>query len=89
MEMPSSQKQLRAKIVLRQIGFRGKLFLRYPPLIFTERSGGYYQCEERSGVYYQCSSDSLRYHKKRSATGIVRQESRDGGGGGGVLWSGH
>ena len=52
------------------IGFRGELFLRYCLWIaighFYGRKGG-------------CSSDSLRYHRKHSATGVLLHLSRDRG----------
>ena len=40
---------------------------------FTERSGGV-------AAEVGCSSDSLRYHRKHSATGVLLHLSRDRGG---------
>ena len=57
------------------IGYGGKLFLRYPPskaCLWTAIGHLY-------GEKWGCSSDSLRYHRKHSATGVARQVSRDRG----------
>ena len=65
------------------IGFRGKFFLRCP---------SYKACLWRAighlyGKKWECSSDSLRYHREHSATGVLLHLSRDRGGG--VFRSGH
>ena len=58
------------------IGFRGKLFLRYPPFLACLLTAiGHLQ-----GKKWGCSSDSLRYHRKHSATGALLHLSRDRGG---------
>ena len=54
------------------IGFRGKLFLRYPlarPVLECNRP----LLQKEVG----CSSDSLRYYRKHSATGVLLHLSRD------------
>ena len=58
------------------IGFRGELFLRYPPceLCLGIAIGHFY------GKKCGCSSESLRYHRKHSATGVLLHLSRDRGG---------
>ena len=58
------------------IGFRGKLFLQYPPCQVCLRIviGHFYRKK------WGCSSDSLRYHRKHSATGVLLHLSRDRGG---------
>ena len=58
------------------MGFRGKLFLRYPPFLACLLTAiGHLQ-----GKKWGCSSDSLRYHRKHSATGVLLHLSRDRGG---------
>ena len=58
------------------IGFRGKLFLRYPPFLACLLTAiGHLQ-----GKKWGCSSDSLRYHRKHCATGVLLHLSRDRGG---------
>ena len=49
------------------IGFRDKLFLRYPPstACLCTAIGHLY------GMKWGCSSDDLRYHRKHSATGVL------------------
>ena len=51
------------------IGFGGKLFLRYPPskACLWIAIGHFY------GKRWGCSSDSLRHHRKHSATGVYLQ----------------
>ena len=58
------------------IGFTGKLFLRYPPcwVCLWNAIGQFYRKK------WGCSSDSLRYHRKHSATGVLLHLSRDRGG---------
>ena len=59
------------------IGFRGKLFLRYPPSkawLWTATVRFY-------GKKWGCSGDSLRYPRKHSATRVLLHLSRDRGGG--------
>ena len=58
------------------IGFRGKLFLQYPPskACLWIAIGHLYRKK------WGCSSDSLRYHRKHSATGVLLHLSRDMGG---------
>ena len=54
------------------IGFRGKLFLRYPPSkVCLWTAIGHFE-----GKKWGCSSDSLRYHRKHSATGVLPHLSR-------------
>ena len=58
------------------IGFRGKLFLRYPPskACLWIAIGQFYRKK------WGYSSDSLRHHRKHSATGVLLHLSRDRGG---------
>ena len=58
------------------IGFGGKFFLRCPPSNACLRgaTGHFY------GKKWGCSRDTLRYHRENSATGVVRQVSRNRGG---------
>ena len=58
------------------MGFRGRLFLRYPPcqVCLWIAIGHFY------GKKWGCTSDSLRYHRKCSATGVLLHLSRDRGG---------
>ena len=59
------------------MGFRGKfLFMRCPPskARLWNAIGHFY------GKKLECSSDSLRYHRKHSATGVLLHLSRDRGG---------
>ena len=62
------------------IGFRGKLFLRYPPpppskpCLWTA-IGHFY------GKKWGCSSDSLRFHRHAVRQGLLLHLSRGGGGG--------
>ena len=58
------------------IGFRFKLSLRYPPSKACLRIAiGHFNRKK-----WECSSDSLRYHRKHSATGVLLHLSRDRGG---------
>ena len=59
------------------IGFRGKFFLRCPPLLGLSLNCDRPFLRKKWG----CSSDSLRYHRKHSATGVLLHLSRDRGGG--------
>ena len=58
------------------IGFRGKFLPRCPPskACFCVAISDFY------GKKWGCSSDSLRYHRKHSATGVLLHLSRDRGG---------
>ena len=58
------------------IGFRGKVFLRYPPLHGLSLDCDGHLLQKEVG----CSSDSLRYHRKHSATGVLLHLSRNRGG---------
>ena len=60
----------------RAIGFRGKLLLRYPlsKACLWTTIGHFF------GKKWGCSSDSLRYHRKHSATGVLLHLSCDWGG---------
>ena len=56
-------------------GFRGQLFLRHPPcqVCLWTAIGHFYRKK------WGCSSDSLQYHRKHSATGVLLHLSRDRG----------
>ena len=58
------------------IGFRGKPFMRYPLV----RPGLWIAIGHLYRKTWGCSSDSLRYHRKHSATGVLLHQSRDRGG---------
>ena len=58
------------------IDFRGKLFLRSPP----SKACLWLAIGYLYGKKWGCSSDSLRNHRKHSATGILLHLSRDSGG---------
>ena len=59
-------------------GFRGKLFLRYPPskACLWIAIGFFFLYGKKWG----CSSNSLRYHRKHSATEVLLHLSHDEGG---------
>ena len=61
------------------IGFRGKLFLRYPPPPRPVFGPAIVQFD---GEKWGCSSDRLRCHRKHSPTGVLLHLSHDRGGGG-------
>ena len=55
------------------IGFRGKIFLRYPPCwVCLWTAIGHFMDSK-----WGCSSDSLQYHRKHSATRVLLHLSRD------------
>ena len=62
------------------IGFRGKLSLRYPPSKACLGTATGHAYRKKRG----CSSDSLRYHRKHSAAGVLLHLSCDRGG----IWVG-
>ena len=57
------------------IGFRGRIFLQYPP----SKSCLWIAIGHFYGKKWGCSSDSLRYHRKHSAKGVLLHLSRDRG----------
>ena len=58
------------------IGFRGKLLLRYSP----SKACLWIAIDHLYRKKWGCSSDSLRYHRKHSATGVMLHLSPDRGG---------